>query len=83
MICWTTRRTSTSRSRRTPKIILVVADYLIKNYKGNIICFKGENAERNERNVMYARDRRRNLRDGTVAARLDRTSAVTSLSSDT
>ena len=28
-----------------------VADYLIKNYKGNIICFKGENAERN---VMYA-----------------------------
>ena len=28
-----------------------VADYLIKNYKGNIICFKGENAARN---VMYA-----------------------------
>merc|ERR1712072_1367995 len=28
-----------------------VADYLIKNYKGNIVCFKGENAERN---VMYA-----------------------------
>ena len=28
-----------------------VADYLIKNYKGNIICFKGEDAARN---VMYA-----------------------------
>ena len=28
-----------------------VADYLIKNYKGNIICFKGESADRN---LMYA-----------------------------